>query len=433
MRPPSRTAFAASGVLLSLVVFALFSGDSPEVPRGSGPLSQSAYVWRMAWDGPVSEAVRIRAPGFSGIVVLAAEVDWRSGHPSIRRANPDWSALAATSGPVGLAIRIERFGGPFSARGEPAAALRQLARSLVREAGSQNVPVAELQLDFDCAGAKLPGYQLWVEAVRKEIRPTPVGITALPSWLNQRSCRDLFAAADSVTLQVHSLERPIDESTPVRICDPDAARRAIERAAQLGVPFRVALPTYGYLLAFDERGTFAGASAEGPRPDWPKTHRLRALRTDPAAMADLVNGWTRERPAALQGVVWYRLPVAGEQFNWTWPTLASVMKGARPEPRLIAQAERTRAGLHDLTLANRGTCVDTNAWTVSVTWENARLLSCDGLSNFEIRNSDDHSLILHSRGLVGGLPPGKAIPVAWLRLDSDHEAQLNIKTETVAP
>jgi hypothetical protein len=61
------------------------------------------------------------------------------------------------------------------------------------------------------------------------------------------------------------------------------------------------------------------------------------------------------------------------------------------------------------------------------------LLSCDGLSNFEIRNSDDHSLILHSRGLVGGLPPGKAIPVAWLRLDSDHEAQLNIKTETVAP
>ncbi len=107
-------------------------------------MPQSAYVWQMAWGEGVSESIRTRGPEFSGIVVLAAEVDWRSGHPSIRRVNQDWAALAATPGPVGLAIRIERFAGPFSSRGEGLEALRFLARSLVNEAASKEVAIAEL-------------------------------------------------------------------------------------------------------------------------------------------------------------------------------------------------------------------------------------------------------------------------------------------------
>jgi len=433
MRPSNRTRFTVSGLLLALAVVAALVGRAPNVPRASGPLPQSAYVWQMAWGEGVSESVRTRGPEFSGIVVLAAEVNWRSVHPSIRRVKPDWTALAATPGAVGLAIRIERFAGPFSTKGDQVDALRRLARSLVREAEANDVVVTELQLDFDCAEAKLPGYQLWVEAVREEIRPTPVGITALPSWLDQRACPELFATADSVTLQVHSLERPVDESSPVRICNPAAAREAIERAGRLGVPFRVALPTYGYLLAFDEQGAFAGASAEGPQPNWPKTHRLRELKTNPTAMAALVDGWTRNRPEALRGVIWYRLPVANDRMNWAWSTLAAVMSGSRPEPRLIAQARRTDRGLYDLSLVNHGSGDIANAWTVNVTWDNARLQSCDGLSNSTITDSGDRFLTLHSHGLTRGLTPGKTVPIGWLRLDSDNELQLKIETQTALP
>ncbi len=38
-------------------------------------------------------------------------------------------------------------------------------------------------------------------------------------------------------------------------------------------------------------------------------------------MAGLVRGWTEGHPKELTGILWYRLPVAGDRNNWTWPTL----------------------------------------------------------------------------------------------------------------
>ena len=63
-------------------------------------------------------------------------------------------------------------------------------------------------------------------------------------------------------LQVHSLERPKNFDAPFTLCDANAARRAVTWAAKIGVPFRVTLPTYGYLVAFAPGGQFVGLSAE---------------------------------------------------------------------------------------------------------------------------------------------------------------------------
>lgn len=81
-------------------------------------------------------------------------------------------------------------------------------------------------------------------------------ITALPAWLNQPAFKRLISAVDDYVLQVHSLERPNSPEAAFTICDPAAARRAVERAAQFAVPFRVALPTYGYAIAYDRQGHF---------------------------------------------------------------------------------------------------------------------------------------------------------------------------------
>jgi len=64
-------------------------------------------------------------------------------------------------------------------------------------------------------------------------------------------------------LQVHSLERPKDINTRFELCDSKAARRAVDLAGKVGVPFRVALPTYGYLIAFDSEGKYLGLSGRG--------------------------------------------------------------------------------------------------------------------------------------------------------------------------
>src|SRR5439155_25472501 len=137
-------------------------------------------------------------------------------------------------------------------------------------------------------------------------------------------------------------------------CDPHLARRSVERAGRLGIPFRVALPTYGYAFAFDPTGNFIGLSAEGPSRNWPEGSLLREAPAQPDAMARLVNEWTVDRPDALRGIIWYRLPVTGDRRNWSWPTLAAVMAGRVPVAKLSADLRKPQPGLAEIDLINEG-------------------------------------------------------------------------------
>ena len=161
---------------------------------------------------------------------------------------------------------------------------------MIRESNSNQLAISELQIDFDCAESKLDGYRIWIEAFRKKLAPVRIVITALPSWLEQAAFKPLAEACNGYVLQVHSLERPQAPDAIPGICDPVAAKRAVEKADRLGVPFRVALPTYGYVIAFGPDGHFIGLSAEGPAKSWPEGVRLREARSlTPNEMAGLVS------------------------------------------------------------------------------------------------------------------------------------------------
>jgi hypothetical protein len=287
--------------------------------------------------------------------------------------------------------------------------------------------VAELQIDFDCAAGKLDGYRVWVEAIRARVTPVPVVITALPSWLGRSACGRLVAAADGWVLQVHSLERPRDMAAPVSLCDPVRARLAVARAARLGRPFRVALPTYGYTVGFDGQGRFVGLAAEGSSRSWPEGVQLRELRADPAAMAALVHGWTLDRPAALRGVIWYRLPVAGDRLNWSWPTLAAVMAGQAPGGRLRADARRPRPGLVEIDLVNDGNADHSGPVGVTVRWSGARRVAGDALGGVVLVEEGPGLAVFRSAGAVRLEPGGRRV-LGWLRLDVEVEVHAELES-----
>jgi hypothetical protein len=398
------------------------------VPRASGPLPQDAYVWQRAWNEPVLAAVRQHAPQFAEVVALAAEVTWQKGEPNVFRVPLNYDALRSSGRPVGLALRIGPYAGPFAADDARARRLAGLAASLVAEAASNRLAAAELQLDFDCAESKLEGYGRWVEGFRRQVAPVPVVITALPSWLKRRAFAQLASLADSFVLQVHSLERPKTINTPFTLCDPEAARRAVERAAQFGRPFRVALPTYGYVIAFGTNGRFAGLSAEGPAASWPAGVQTREVRADPAALAALVRDWTRDRPAALRGIIWYRLPVAGDRLTWSWPTLQAVMNGVRPLPGLAMQVRRPSAGLIEVDARNAGTADHAGPVVVELRWSGARRVASDALLGFECVEAASNTLQFRSNAEWTRLKPEATHPIGWLRLDPDVEVQVEIQT-----
>lgn len=130
------------------------------------------------------------------------------------------------------------------------------------DARAAGIGVRELQVDFDCASSKLAGYGRWLAAIRCRVGVVPVTFTALPAWLDQVAFARLAARVDRYVLQVHSLDRPAGPEAPLSLCSPARARAWVERAAQLGTPFVVALPTYGYTVSFGARGQLLGLTAE---------------------------------------------------------------------------------------------------------------------------------------------------------------------------
>lgn len=436
---PAHTNHARAAALLVITGFVLtglLAVLAPShVARTTAALPNEAYIWQRRWDVPTRDAVASHADAFHRLVVLAVEIEWQSNQPRIIRVPVDWTVLAASGRPIGAALRIGPFPGPFTSTGPVAKRIATTAGQIITEARAAGVELTELQIDFDAASSKLDGYRTWVQNIRAHSDDTPIVITALPAWLGRSGFDRLVAACDSYILQVHSLEAPAGPDDASPLCDPDRALRWVERAARYGQPFRVALPTYGYLMAFDADDKFVGLSAEGPSVDWPRDGVVRRLDADPIAMASLIERWRTDRPMMMQGVIWYRLPTEADRQNWSWPTLASVMSGIPPQAKPIAHARRVEPGLVEIDLANEGTADAPAAVTIDIRWRGEKLVAADGLNGYALERIGDGAARLVPNDSVAGLRLDRLAPnarrtLAWLRFDRDTEVHVDVQPLT---
>ncbi len=395
-----------------------------EEPPVHGPLRQEAYVWQRDWSPAVREAVG-QAKDFSSLVVLAAEVDLSQRAPRVVRVPLDAEALKGYGKPVGVAVRVLTFPGLFADKPEAVRFLQGLVRDVAAEARAKGIALAEIQIDYDCPAARLKDYRDLLASLKPAAAPVPLTFTVLPVWLNQKyTFQKLSEAADGYVLQVHSLEPPDDPGPgDIELTKPRAARYWVEEAAEFERPFRVALPTYSYQAAYDARGKLLGLLAEGPLVTFDPRVTIHTARSDPAAMADLIRGWNRARPRQLTGILWYRLPVAGDRNNWTWPTLRAVMAGRAPQAQVKAVARKPQPGLVEIDLVNEGEANSPLPATVQVRWKDDSFLAADGLAGFGLRREGAREIRLEWPGRPAGaaLHPGERRMVAWLRFSAPTE------------
>jgi hypothetical protein len=297
-----------------------------------GPLRQEAYVWQREWSPAVRESIA-QATDLAGLVVLAAEVDLRPRTPTVIRIPLDTATLKSYGRPVGAAIRVHAIPGRFLDDPRMVDDLRRLVRDVAAESRAKAISLAEIQIDYDCPEWKLEDYRGLLVSLRQSAAPVPLTVNVLPVWLYQhRAFRQLLEVVDGYVLQAHSLAPPDNLARKIVLTEPRSALAWVAEAARFGKPFRVALPTYSYQIAFDARGKLIGLLAEGPLVSSTEGITVRAAKSDPQAMAGLVRGWTEKRPKELTGIVWYRLPVEGDRGNWSWATLRTVMAGRKSLP-----------------------------------------------------------------------------------------------------
>ena len=392
--------------------------------------TQEIYVWQRQNGPDVTAALDQFGTLADGFQILAAEVTWTGGQPKIIRPSRDYAHLASLHRPVGLVLRIGPYAGPFAPDNTAAKTLTALAASLLAEARSAGLEPSELQIDFDCAETKLDGYRVWLNSLHTATAGTPLVFTALPAWLRHDDAFTALArAADSFVLQVHSLEKPASPDFPFTLCDPTRAVAWAEQASRVGTPFRLALPTYGYRVAFDANGKFFALAAEGLRPAWPASTQVRMVRADPVALAALARALTARPPARCTGLIWFRLPLSGDRLNWDALTLATVLRGEIPSAKLTAEVSWPEPGLAEVSIANLGQTTEPLPARATITWDKAVPPTVfDGLGGFrlDVRGAEGQAVIVND-----GVPPdallapGRRVKIAWLRFS--HELPLDAR------
>ncbi|MEP6670240.1 MAG: DUF3142 domain-containing protein [Chthoniobacter sp.] len=382
-------------------------------PTTHGPLPHEVYVWQRHWTPAVRIGIERAAPSVAGFDVLIGEVGMQDGDVHVVLAQTDYAALAQTGKPVALGLRIATYSGPFSPQSKLLRAATDTLRSALSQASTAGLRVTELQIDFDCPSARLAGYAVWVRELQAAFPQTPLAITALPDWLKQRDFAPLATAAGRFVLQVHSV--PGAPGTAPVLCDPVAARRAITLAGRLRIPFRVALPTYSCELLTDATGRVTGVHAE--EAPTPRSGGSIVLRANAAELAALVREWESSRPASLEGVIWYRLPVESDRLNWRWPTLAAIIAGRTPQPQGKLIFEPADSGVENAVLENKGDA----DWALP-----AELLvpgdtvAADGVNGFRLESEFHGAPRL--RGMEGRiLPPGGRLVCGWIRRNPSTE------------
>ena len=398
---------------------------------GTPPLRQDAYVWQRSWTSPLRIALKEHGGSFSNMVVLNAEVTWKAEVPTTVMVSVDYKALAEAHARPGLALRIGPYAGRFSETNSSSRFVTALSVALIASARSNGLTPAEFQLDYDCPSSKLEDYVLLARTVRRALAPTPMIITALPTWLDQPSFKNLLHETDGFVLQVHSLQRPKDISSRYELCETNQVTRWVASASRLNTPFRVALPTYSFLLAFDSSGQFIGLSADGQQKVWPTGTRLKTIKTEPAAIAALIQNWLVRLPPFMEGVIWFRFPISTDSQNLTWASLESVMHGQAPRKECHAIATQ-RDRLIEISLVNSGDDEFRSAASVRIYWDaetSARPESFDALADFEPVNRGPSSLIFTSHKKEISIAPGQQRVIGWIRFRRTVEVKLDLSLE----
>ncbi len=389
----------------------------------TGPLLQRGYLWQRNWTPAVAAAYVEADEKMDGLVVLGAEIVWKNSIPQVIRASVPWQLLKNSTKPCSIALRIAPFPGPFQTGDASTRYIVESAQSLLAEAKANGVAIGELQIDFDCGQKKLGGYRLWLQALRSAIQPQRLVITTLPSWLDESDFLPLVREADGYVLQVHSVPTS-KESGHAVLCDPELAKQWVSKASRLGLPFSVALPTYRCLAGYGADGKLLGVMMDSVPLAWPEGTYVLEFGVNEDEMAELVQEWRTNPPAGLKGVLWYRIPVATDELNWTWATLSAVMAGRKPLHRLAAVQEGSNP--IDLSIVNDGEGDEPQDAAVTATWINARLIASDALDGWTVEIEPGRAVFRPEPGFHPRLSPGERRSIGWLRYDGAPTLQVEV-------
>ncbi|KJH88454.1 hypothetical protein UG46_00170 [Pseudomonas fluorescens] len=389
---------------LSLAVAALFlSGCDQPAPT---VLDQQLYVWQRQWTPAHEGALRESRRDFSSLRVLALQAFPGAGWS---RARIDPALLKADGRPLVAVVRLD---GQLKSldQDEVIAQIQQMLGDW------QALGLAPLgvEIDHDAGNARLPAYRTFLARLRQVLPTTlQLSITALPAWLDSPELPGLLATVDSSVLQVHAVSDPRQG-----LFDPEQAKRWAERWGDVTTrPFYLALPAYGVALLTPENGAPV-VESEVPID---RGGERRELLADPQQVAGLTAKLRADPPVHLAGIIWFRLPLAGDRRAWSLTTLGAVARGDRLDSRMRLHVEE-RGGLYDIRLVNQGNL--DSPWPQRLTLAVGACDGVDALAGYTLQQTP--GVLTFTRIKEGRLAAGAQRAIGWARCTKIDQGGFNV-------
>lgn len=392
-------------VLLRLLVLAalLLSGcEQPPAPI----LDQQLYVWQRQWKPAHEAALRQSRGDFSSLRVLALQAFPGAGWS---RARIDPALLKADGRPLIAVIRLD---GQLKSldQDDVIAQIQQV----LSDWQAQGLAPVGIEIDHDAGNARLPAYETFLTRLR-QILPATLGlsITALPAWLDSPELPRLLATVDSSVLQVHAVSDPRQG-----LFDPKQARLWAERWSGVTTrPFYLALPAYGVALLSQE----SGAPVVESEVPLDRGGARRELLADPQQVAGLAADLRAKPPKHLSGLIWFRLPLAGDRRAWSLTTLSAVARGDSLDSHLAVHLEE-QGGLYDIRLVNQGNL--DSPWPQRLTLAVGACDGVDALAGYTLQQTP--GLLTFTRIQEGRLAAGAQRAVGWARCTKIDQGGFNV-------
>jgi hypothetical protein len=389
---------------LSLVLAAvLFSGCEKAPPAA---LDQQVYIWQRQWTPAHEQALRQSQSDFSSLRVLALQAFPGAGW---NRARIDPALLKADGRPLIAVIRLD---GQLKSldQDDVIAQIRQV----LDDWQAKGLAPVGVEIDHDAGNARLPAYVSFLGRLRQALPDTlKLSITALPAWLDSPALPGLLATVDSSVLQVHAVSDPRQG-----LFDAEQARRWAERWSGVTTrPFYLALPAYGVALLTQESGVPV-VESEVPID---RGGERRELLADPQQVAGLAAQLRAEPPRHLAGLIWFRLPLAGDRRAWSMTTLGAVARGDNLASRLGLELQE-QGGLYDIRLVNRGNL--DSPWPQRLTLAVGGCDGVDALAGYTLQQTP--GLLTFTRIQEGRLAAGTQRAIGWARCTRIDQGGFNV-------
>ena len=335
-----RAGIAIFGGMVALGVAAAIAMTAPG--KAQSPLEHDAYIWQRSWRVPLLESIAANKDLVRSWRVLAAQV---SPSGKLMPVTVQTKALEESDRPLVMVVRIDGQLPNFDEN-----RLLDQVLNLFQRWRGEGVAIAGLEIDHDCGTAKLPGYAKFLTQLRSRLDSgTQLSITALPAWIPSTHLSDVLGAVGESVLQVHSVQQPQSG-----LFDPVQAGKWIaDYAKKSPTGFRVALPSYGSRVGFDDSGQVSFVENESALGRG--TAKSQELIVAPESVRQLMLAVNGNRPKNLRGYAWFRLPTDSDQRAWSIATWRAVIQGMPLTPAArIAVRPTSDPKLFDVVMQNSG-------------------------------------------------------------------------------